>query len=140
MKVRITLDIDVGEDPTADGITYMIGQYTKAEGDNTFDPEEWAEEVVLDILRHELEDHDTTREWTIEASDVIELVDPDTLLVPASAIPFSYSVQPLRTEYQKEKAKAPAQCGTCGLWWDDAITTGITPVPSGRCPFEQFHR
>lgn len=33
-----------------------------------------------------------------------------------------------------------AQCGTCLLTWDDSISTGITPVPSGRCPFEYFHR
>lgn len=31
-------------------------------------------------------------------------------------------------------------CGTCGLSWDDSIVTGMTPVPSGRCPFEHFHR
>jgi hypothetical protein len=36
-------------------------------------------------------------------------------------------------------ADDPAQCGTCGRWWDDAVVTSMTPVPSGRCPFEAFH-
>ncbi len=31
-------------------------------------------------------------------------------------------------------------CGDCGLAWDDSIITGWTPVPSGRCPFEYFHK
>lgn len=30
-------------------------------------------------------------------------------------------------------------CGTCGRTWDDAIITGMTPAPSARCPFEDFH-
>jgi hypothetical protein len=30
-------------------------------------------------------------------------------------------------------------CGECGRSWDDAVSTGWTPVPSGRCPFESFH-
>jgi len=31
------------------------------------------------------------------------------------------------------------QCIACGRWWDDSIITGITPTPSGRCPFEYDH-
>lgn len=30
-------------------------------------------------------------------------------------------------------------CGTCGRTWDDGVVTGVTPVPSGRCPFEYEH-
>ena len=29
--------------------------------------------------------------------------------------------------------------GACGLSWDNAIITGMTPAPSARCPFEYFH-
>lgn len=36
-------------------------------------------------------------------------------------------------------AKTVATCGDCGRSWDDAKSTSITPVPSGRCPFEAFH-
>jgi len=30
-------------------------------------------------------------------------------------------------------------CGSCGLQWDDAIVTSMTPAPAARCPFEYFH-
>ena len=30
-------------------------------------------------------------------------------------------------------------CGTCGRSWNDAIISGRTPVPAGRCPFEHLH-
>jgi hypothetical protein len=33
-----------------------------------------------------------------------------------------------------------ATCGHCGLTWDDSISTSYTPAPSGRCPFEYFHK
>jgi hypothetical protein len=29
--------------------------------------------------------------------------------------------------------------GSCGLSWDDAIVTSMTPAPAARCPFEYFH-
>jgi len=32
-----------------------------------------------------------------------------------------------------------AQCGTCGVAWDDRISTSVTPTPSARCPFEYDH-
>ena len=32
-----------------------------------------------------------------------------------------------------------ATCGHCGRTWDDALITSRTPVPSGRCPFEDLH-
>lgn len=35
--------------------------------------------------------------------------------------------------------KDPCTCGTCGRTWDDAVPTGLTPTPSGRCPFEYMH-
>ena len=30
-------------------------------------------------------------------------------------------------------------CGTCGRSWDDSISTSVTPVPAGRCPWEADH-
>lgn len=30
-------------------------------------------------------------------------------------------------------------CGYCRRGWDDTISTSLTPVPSGRCPFEYDH-
>lgn len=31
------------------------------------------------------------------------------------------------------------RCGTCGRAWDDAVSSSVTPTPSGRCPFEDNH-
>lgn len=44
-----------------------------------------------------------------------------------------------RTDDDGEPISAMTQCGACGRWWDDAIVTSMTPVPSGRCPFEYEH-
>lgn len=30
-------------------------------------------------------------------------------------------------------------CGDCGRSWNDAEPTGRTPVPAGRCPYEDIH-
>lgn len=56
-----------------------------------------------------------------------------------SDIPKDFEVQPLTPEEAKQ-AKDPATCGTCGLTWDDGKSTTWTPTPSGRCPFEYFHK
>jgi hypothetical protein len=32
-----------------------------------------------------------------------------------------------------------ATCGHCGRSWNDAAISAVTPVPSGRCPFEYDH-
>ena len=54
------------------------------------------------------------------------------------AIPADYEVQPLDAD-GVAGAIDPATCGTCGRTWDDGVSTGITPAPSARCPFEPFH-
>lgn len=54
----------------------------------------------------------------------------------AIEIPKDFPVQPVKPG---QKAKDPVTCGDCGLTWDDAITTSMTPAPSARCPFEAFH-
>jgi hypothetical protein len=51
-------------------------------------------------------------------------------------IPGSWPVRPLHPFSQ---ATDPVTCGACGLSWDDAIVTEMTPAPSARCPFESFH-
>lgn len=52
-------------------------------------------------------------------------------------IPKDFAVQPLKPG---EEAKDKATCGHCGLSWDDGKSTQWTPAPSGRCPFEYFHK
>ena len=38
-----------------------------------------------------------------------------------------------------QRERRAATCGTCGRSWDDTISTSVTPVPSGRCPWEYEH-
>lgn len=54
-------------------------------------------------------------------------------------IPADFPVKPLATQAEIDAAGDPVQDGECGLWWDDAISTSLTPAPGGRCPFEEFH-
>lgn len=56
---------------------------------------------------------------------------------PVTAFEDEWEVLELETE---DHIPDPVQCGTCELWWDDAMVTSMTPAPSARCPFEQFHR
>jgi hypothetical protein len=66
-------------------------------------------------------------------------VDTETKPVKHLPVPRDFAVKVLRTAKQKARAKDVATCGTCGRSWDDGISTGMTPTPSGRCPFEYFH-
>ena len=52
------------------------------------------------------------------------------------SIPSDFPVQPLKPGVT---SKRMATCGHGGLSWDDGKITGMTPAPSGRCPFEAFH-
>jgi hypothetical protein len=61
----------------------------------------------------------------------------NTMKLRLKDIPLDYPVKPLRAN---EKAKDRVTCGTCGLSWDDAVSTSMTPAPSARCPFEYFHK
>jgi hypothetical protein len=52
-------------------------------------------------------------------------------------IPDDWPVRPLEPG---EPTGSRCTCGVCGLSWDDSSITSMTPAPSGRCPFESFHR
>jgi len=56
-------------------------------------------------------------------------------------IPTDYPVAPIpRAEAETDTLRPHiAQCGSCGRYWDDGVSTSMTPAPSGRCPFEYFH-
>lgn len=58
-------------------------------------------------------------------------------------VPASHEVRPLRYGSKAWKAAEATRtlftCGGCGRSWDDGIVTGMTPTPSGRCPFEYYH-
>ncbi len=57
-------------------------------------------------------------------------------IVDAKEVPEDYPVKVLGPD---DPAQDRVTCGTCGRSWDDAVVTGMTPAPSGRCPFEQYH-
>jgi hypothetical protein len=71
-------------------------------------------------------------------AELLELddTDDDAALLAPSDIPADFPVRPLEPG---QSATDKATCGVCGLSWDDAIVTSMTPAPSGRCPFEHFH-
>jgi hypothetical protein len=51
-------------------------------------------------------------------------------------IPDDYEVRPVDAAAPGSRITTD---GYCGLSWDDAVVTSMTPAPSGRCPFEPFH-
>lgn len=51
MKIRMTLDVDVGDAPVADAITYLIGCHGFAPGNDEHTPEEWVETVLLTAIQ-----------------------------------------------------------------------------------------
>lgn len=55
-----------------------------------------------------------------------------------SDIPKDWPVQP--ADSSSFGKIGLARCCQCGLAWDDSKSTSMTPTPSGRCPFEQFHK
>lgn len=59
-------------------------------------------------------------------------------------VPASHPVRPLRRgskAYNAAEARGDlCTCGTCGRSWDDGQPTSYTPAPSGRCPFEYYHK
>lgn len=67
-----------------------------------------------------------------------------SLLLAPDDIPTDFPVRPVwatgPTGTLAEVATDPVTCGTCGLSWDDAVSTAYTPAPSARCPFEAFHK
>lgn len=77
MKVRITLDMEVGESAHADAISYFIRQYGVAaqgwalkEEPDASDKAEGVEDVMLDIIHAELADDENARDWAITNSTV----------------------------------------------------------------------
>lgn len=76
MKVRLTIDLDVGDDPTADAISYFVRKYGTADPDDWHSPEEWAEQAAHDAIEQcLLMDHEgPTTHWHITGSLVEHLV------------------------------------------------------------------
>lgn len=59
-----------------------------------------------------------------------------------TTVPADWPVQPIDVADTAELVLAGesiAQCGGCGRFWNDGVSTSLTPAPSARCPFEPFH-
>lgn len=74
-------------------------------------------------------DRYTTRGDDMEHEDDTNLVLPDGTVYEAR----------FQRDDDGERRVDTATCGTCGFTWNDALISGITPVPSGRCPNEYEH-
>jgi hypothetical protein len=60
--------LDVGETPVPDAISYLIYQYGMAVADDVPAPEEWVEQVVLDVITRELDENGVP--WRLVESHV----------------------------------------------------------------------
>jgi hypothetical protein len=64
-------------------------------------------------------------------------------LLTGEPVPHPEAPGAMIGEYQHDENGEPvydwATCGACGLTWNDALITSITPAPSARCPFEDLH-
>lgn len=69
MRVRITLEFEVGDQPAADAITYLIAHYGWAVGDDMHSPAEWVEAVVVDSIDQVMND-DSLAGWALDSSFV----------------------------------------------------------------------
>jgi hypothetical protein len=50
VRVRLSVELDVGDEPIADAIRYLVERHGEAPADNFLPPAGWVEAVVLDAL------------------------------------------------------------------------------------------
>ena len=94
-------------------------------------------------------DEDDGEDWnyTLEPEDIPEDFEVQPLRAGETPSPKCGYCGLRRDEHPTQlgcegwewKPVHPTTCGTCELSWDDDRVTGLTPVPSARCPFEFFH-
>lgn len=65
MKVKVQVEMDVGEFPVADAITYFVSEHGWTQGDDAFSPEEWVSSMVYTVLNKH-----TPPEWYVEKIEV----------------------------------------------------------------------
>lgn len=110
----------------------MADDYTSDADDLLEDFVEAAREVIKRWEHGDLASAVSTLSALIDEYDAMQEDDTDDGTLDPEDIPADFPVQPL--------SEGDMTCGTCGLSWDDSISTSLTPAPSGRCPFESFHR
>lgn len=67
MKVRLVVDLEVGDEPIADSITFCINELGMAPGDDDLTPGEWVGSVVYEAINR-----NTPPEWFVNQVEDIE--------------------------------------------------------------------
>ena len=73
MNMRVTLDLDVGTDPTADAISFGVDRDGRADADDAHLPTEWVEHVVVTILDDTFDNPNSTLAWHVIRTHVASI-------------------------------------------------------------------
>ena len=73
MNVRLTLDLDVGTDPTADAISFLVDRVGIADADDAHLPTEWVELVIGTILDDTFDNPNNTLAWHVLRTHVTSI-------------------------------------------------------------------
>lgn len=86
------------------------------------------------MAKHEISNSDDV----IDSRDVIARIEELEAEIDGAEISEDNGATPQVGEDGQTIVRTTT-CGTCGKSWNDALITGSTPVPSGRCPYEHLH-
>lgn len=72
MRVRVVVELEVGESPVADAISYFVARNGVTDGDDSRNAPEWIEAVVIDSIERSIEDTYAAcgAEWVIRRTTV----------------------------------------------------------------------
>lgn len=76
---------------------------------------------------------------TIDSRDIIARIEDLTDKIDREEISTDNGATENTKGPNGEHVPDLATCGTCGKTWDDGLTSGRTPTPSARCPYEHIH-
>lgn len=74
----------------------------------------------------------------IDSRDVIARIEELESLIESEEISEANGAE-ARKDENGNTVEDIATCGECGKSWNDALVSGSTPAPSGRCPYEGIH-
>ena len=57
MRVCVLVELEVGDSPVAEAITYHIVRYGTAPSDDRLAPEEWVEAVIVDGIQRSVDEN-----------------------------------------------------------------------------------
>ncbi|AXQ62119.1 hypothetical protein SEA_SKYSAND_86 [Gordonia phage Skysand] len=108
--------------------------------------EYWDDLVILDYARTGYRHYPSGVLEIGDTGEYLDAVRQDAhhrgYHVPARGLITERATGPALTGYLRADGRTLAEivrCEECGRRWDDAVSTSVTPAPSGRCPFEYDH-